>query len=303
MSGSAPPLEFFNPIMLVILVLLYGCGTLLMREAKVRWGLQWSIIFLAISYGIIEEGLMVKSFFNPDWQDIDELSKYGEFLGVQWCWTIMLTIYHATISTLIPIAIMESLWPEYRNKALLGSRGLKLTFTGFILITILGMIFSGTEEDGKYISYHPNPLLLVFSFSIILALIWLAYNYRNGRVITGNMTLLSPLTFGIAGFLFQGLNLIVPNALADNNVSAVLAITLQLSLATIAILFMIFQLFHQDLSTRHLIALISGSVLFFLIFGTLAGFAQGMLAVGIVGLGLLIWWRKTVLKFQDRGIA
>ena len=100
MSGSAPPLEFFNPVFFLLLVLMYGCGTLLIREARARWRLQWSIIFLAIAYGIIEEGLMVKSFFNPDWQDIEKLSEYGELMGVQWVWTIMLTIYHATISTL-----------------------------------------------------------------------------------------------------------------------------------------------------------------------------------------------------------
>jgi len=303
MSGSAPPLEFFNPIVLLILVLLYGCGTLLIREAKARWGLQWSIVFLAIAYGIIEEGLMVKSFFNPEWMDLNDLSEYGEFLGVQWAWTIMLTIYHATISTLIPIAITESLWPEYKGKPLLGNRGLKLAFAGLILITILGMIFSGTEEDGDITPYYPNPLLLIFSFLVVLSLIWLAFNYRNSRILTGNMKLLSPLIFGIAGFLFQALNLIVPYALADNDVHAGISLSFQMLLAASAIFFMIFQLFHDNLSIRHIITLISGSVLFFLIFGPLAGFAQGMLAVSIIGLGLLIWWRKTVLKIQDRGIS
>ncbi|MCL7415341.1 MAG: hypothetical protein M8349_04690 [ANME-2 cluster archaeon] len=60
LSGSSPPLQFFNPVMLLMLVLLFGCGTLLIREAMVRWNLQWSVIFLAVAYGIVEEGLMVK---------------------------------------------------------------------------------------------------------------------------------------------------------------------------------------------------------------------------------------------------
>ena len=36
-------------------MLLYGCGTLLIREAKARWKLGWSVILLAIAYSIIEE--------------------------------------------------------------------------------------------------------------------------------------------------------------------------------------------------------------------------------------------------------
>jgi len=65
LSGSAPPQQFFNPIMLFTFILLYGCGTVLIREARARWNLQWSVLFLAVAYGIVEEGLLVKSYFNP----------------------------------------------------------------------------------------------------------------------------------------------------------------------------------------------------------------------------------------------
>ncbi len=33
LSGSSPPLQFFNPVLLLLLVALYGCGALLVREA------------------------------------------------------------------------------------------------------------------------------------------------------------------------------------------------------------------------------------------------------------------------------
>ena len=35
-TGSTPILEFINPIGFMFLILLYGCGTLLIREAKAR---------------------------------------------------------------------------------------------------------------------------------------------------------------------------------------------------------------------------------------------------------------------------
>ena len=50
LSSSSPPGEFFNPLTLLMLILLYGFGALLIRELRVRWNLQWSIIFLAVAY-------------------------------------------------------------------------------------------------------------------------------------------------------------------------------------------------------------------------------------------------------------
>ena len=300
LSGSAPPLEFFNPAILFMLVLLYGCGTLLIREAKARWGLQWSIIFLAVAYGIIEEGLMVKSFFNPGWQDLDKLSEYGSYLGVQWVWTIMLTIFHATISTLIPIAITESIWPEYKNVPLLEKRGLKLAFAGLILITVLGMILFGTEEDGEITPYYPHPLLLIFSFAIVLLLIWMAHRWKSSRISTSNVPIFPPVALVIVGFLFQFLN-VLPFALSDNDIPATTTLIYQGFEIVFILLFIVYQICHRAMTERHLVSLIFGSILFFLIFGPIAGFNNGMLAVGVIGFCLLIWWRRTVLKNTHNG--
>lgn len=63
LTGNAPPARFFSPLWLLIFVLLYGCGCLLVREAQVHWNLQWGVLYLAVAYGIVEEGLMTKAFF------------------------------------------------------------------------------------------------------------------------------------------------------------------------------------------------------------------------------------------------
>lgn len=65
LSGSAPPAEFFNPLSLLLLSSLYGSGALFVRELKIRWNKGYvSLFVLGATYGIIEEGLMVKSFFE-----------------------------------------------------------------------------------------------------------------------------------------------------------------------------------------------------------------------------------------------
>jgi hypothetical protein len=71
LSGSSPPLEFFFPPSLILLALMYGCGALVCREMVVRWGKGWlSLLLLGIAYGIYEEGIVLRSFFNSAWQDL-----------------------------------------------------------------------------------------------------------------------------------------------------------------------------------------------------------------------------------------
>jgi hypothetical protein len=53
---------------LVALAPMYGGGALLIREVVRRRGLAWpSIIVLALAYGVVEEGLVTMSLFNPNY--------------------------------------------------------------------------------------------------------------------------------------------------------------------------------------------------------------------------------------------
>src|SRR6059036_2548944 len=121
---STPPLEWLNPIAVIFLIWLYGAGVLVMRETAVRWKTGWpSILVLGAAYGIIEEGLAVKSFFDPGWMDLGTLGWYGRWLDVNWVWAVWLTIYHAVVSIAIPIFLVEWLWPRTRGLPLTSPRG------------------------------------------------------------------------------------------------------------------------------------------------------------------------------------
>lgn len=131
LSGSAPPVEFFTPFGLIILPALYGSGAILVRELALRWDKRWpSILTLGIAYGIVEEGLMVKSFFDPGWPDLGILGTYGRFAGVNWVWSVALCLYHATISIAIPILLVEMIYPQRRDENWVGKRG-------FVMLSIL----------------------------------------------------------------------------------------------------------------------------------------------------------------------
>ncbi len=115
-SGSAPLNEFINPVTALGLALLYGSGAILIREWVVRRRKGWpSLLLLGLAYGIYEEGLVVRSFFDPQWMDLGPLATYGRVMGVNWVWAVHLTIYHAVVSIMVSIAFTEMLYPRLRH--------------------------------------------------------------------------------------------------------------------------------------------------------------------------------------------
>ncbi len=75
LSGSAPPVKFFNPAGFVALTVMYGAGAILARELTVRWQKGWpTILALGAAFGIVNEGLAAKSFFDPNWVDVGHIS-------------------------------------------------------------------------------------------------------------------------------------------------------------------------------------------------------------------------------------
>jgi hypothetical protein len=299
LSGSSPPLEFFTPFSFFSLIAFYGGSTLLIREARARWKLQWSIGFLVIAYGILEEGVMMQSFFNFNHGDLGALSRYGMYGGVQWPWTLGLILYHVTISTLIPLAMVELIWPAYTYVSVVKTRGLLLAGAAVSLVIVMMMMFVWSLQKQFPIPYVPNPLLLVGSCCVIGVLIWLAYRFRLSRIQTQRMQLRSPLIFACFGFGIQVSILGLAGILAANHVPAVVTILLQSMLIALIALFVYYQLFHKNRTHLHVIAFIVGSLFFYILLTPVQEFVNksfGMVLVGIISFVGLMYWRKAVLK-------
>lgn len=139
LSSSLPPLEFFQFPTMLLQIMLYGCGALLIRELKVRKNLGWLAVFiLGLAYGIYEEGAVVRSFFDPAWMDLGFLGTYGRWIGVNWIWTINLCIFHAVVSIITPLMILDLFFPAYRGKSLLKKGGLIASLIAFGLMFLVG---------------------------------------------------------------------------------------------------------------------------------------------------------------------
>ncbi len=142
------------------LALLYGCGALLCRELALRWGTGWvGLLLLGAAYGIIEEGLIVRSFFDPAWRDLGELGIYGRSLGVNWVWTLLLIIFHMAVSIGVTIGIVEMLFPGRKHDRWLGRRGMVAS----------SLILLGLGAVGFFM-YSPPPMYLIGTALVVVGL-------------------------------------------------------------------------------------------------------------------------------------
>lgn len=176
LSGSAPPTEFFNPVGFIMLMLLYGGGAVLIRELLFRWKAgMLSLLLLGAAYGIIEEGIMVKSFTDPNWGDMTSgLGHYGRWVGVNWVWSVGLTFFHAIISISVPVLLTGLIFPAWRDRAWLSGRKFT-TLLGLVILDGLFIFF--------FISKHIPPLWPYLGFWIVtIGLIVLAWRVAGVSV-------------------------------------------------------------------------------------------------------------------------
>jgi len=197
LSGSTPPLEWLNPITPLLLIWLYGAGVLVMRETAVRWKTGWpSILLLGAAYGIIEEGLAVKSFFDPGWIDLGTLAWYGRWLDVNWVWAVWLTIYHAVVSIAIPIFLTEWIWPRISGQPLTSRRG---------YMTSIGLLAGATVFINVLLTpYRPSVWHLLGAAAAVVFLGWVAKKYAGAlwARLPAKRLPRSPRIYAVAGFGF-----------------------------------------------------------------------------------------------------
>lgn len=194
LSGSAPPAEFFNPIGLLVLLVLYGGGALLIREWLQRWDKGWpSLLLLGATYGLVEEGLTVKSLFDPHWQDLGVLGTYGRWAGVNWVWSLELTLFHMVFSIAIPIVLVRLMFPGHLDRPWLGRWTFRLVLLLFVADVAFGYLL--------LTPYRPPMALYVLTLVAVLGLFALARVWPHHPGGAMGRAVPRPWRFWLIGFL------------------------------------------------------------------------------------------------------
>ncbi|PGK86912.1 hypothetical protein CN911_30130, partial [Bacillus thuringiensis] len=90
-----------------------------------RRGYGWpTMILMGLAYGILEEGLITQSLFNPSYANANLLSNAPiPELGISAWWTLFVLTLHTVWSTSVPIALIESFIPNRKTTPWLGKIG------------------------------------------------------------------------------------------------------------------------------------------------------------------------------------
>lgn len=194
---------------LILLAPTYGGAAVLIRETARRVGLGWpSIVLMALAYGVLEEGIMTMSLFNPNFAGMRLLdSGYIPALGIGASWTLFALGLHTVWSVSVPIALAEELAGEERTTPWLGPVGLGVA----AVLAVLGAAVTtyGTYRDNSFIASVPQLVSIVV---IVIALVALAFRLPR-RTIRADRQAPSPwLVLGVtlvAGVVFE-ITLLVP---------------------------------------------------------------------------------------------
>ena len=263
LSGSAPPVEFFNPFALLILSALYGSGAVLARELALRWNRRWpTILTLGLAYGIVEEGLMVKSFFDPSWMDLGILGTYGRFAGVNWVWSVSLTLYHATVSIAIPILLTELIYTDRRDEHWTSRRGL----IGLSFLLAVVVLFGALAMT----PYRPPFVPYLFAIIATVVLYILARRMPQRFASPEVTSRWRPFWIALIGFLSVAAFFIVGWALPELDVPPVMTIGFLLLLAVGSMRFLRWASGEGAWSDVGRLALASGALTFFILLAFIA---------------------------------
>lgn len=177
--------EFFSgttlPIVLLFLIvpfaLFYGSGAVLIREVTRRSGRGWpTILLLGLAFGILEEGVVTQSLFNPDYlaSDLHLLDPgYIPALGIGALWTVFVLGGHVLWSIATPVAVVEESAQSRRTTPWLGRRGLVVAAVLFLIGCVVSFVVTKAEDADD--PFSASPAQMGVSVAIVVALVAAAF--------------------------------------------------------------------------------------------------------------------------------
>lgn len=109
-------------------VMVWGCGTLLIRETVHRWGGGWpSTVALGATLSIVIEFLVLQTSVAPiPWLAMASIPVYDRIWGINWLWFAYMLGYEIVWVVLVPILLTMLMFPERRDEPWLRARGVTL---------------------------------------------------------------------------------------------------------------------------------------------------------------------------------
>jgi hypothetical protein len=189
---------------LVLLAPLYGGGALLVRETARRTGRGWpTMIVLAVSYALIEEGPVDQMLWNPHYGGFDMGSAYASthvpLLGTSVEMLQDVVSMHTIWSICVPIALVEAFTRDPR-RPWLGRAGLPVAGLLFVAAAVLLGVSQAQSEH-----FVASPYQFAVAAAAIAGLIALAFTLGRRPAPVPDADAPRPWTVGAAAFAVTSL--------------------------------------------------------------------------------------------------
>ena len=115
----------------------YGLAALLIREITRRLRRGWgTLLILGIAFAIAEECAILQTSLTPQFFPPASQVNFGWAYGVEWIYLSAMLWYESVYAIVLPVKLVELLFPKRRDDLWLGRRGLAISAKIFILSSV-----------------------------------------------------------------------------------------------------------------------------------------------------------------------
>jgi len=165
-------------------VMMWGCGTLLIREVVRRWGGTWTTMLpLGLALSITEEFIVQQTSLAPlPW--LGSTPMYGRVWGVNWIYFLFMLPFESVCITLVPVQIVELVFPDRRKEPWLRARGMVIASVVFLVGAFLAWFLwvkIARIQVFHFPDYKPPVVTVMLGLIAIVVLVLISYALRGPR--------------------------------------------------------------------------------------------------------------------------
>lgn len=159
----------------------WGCGALLVRALVRRWNGGWpSLLLMGLALAAAEELLIQQTSLAP----LAGLAKadYGRVAGVNWVYLLWALGFESVWVVVLPVRLVELIFPERRSQTWIGARGAAVT--GLVFLAACFVAWASWTRYARVKVFHMAPYApplaaLLAGAALIAALVLTAFLARG----------------------------------------------------------------------------------------------------------------------------
>lgn len=293
LSTATAPLDLLLPWNLALMVGMYGCGAVVCRATARRFEFGWpGLLLLGSAYGVYEEGLVDRFWYDPSYWSETGVGDYSVVWHINVLTATHLTVFHAAVSIVASIVVVEHLFPDRRHDPWVGPWGTALCGVG-----MSGVLFVYWED------FYLPPLQVLSAVAVFaVALVVVAFIVPHRTALSADTPDTSK-RLGLVAFVCTSIHFVTVYAIPSTGIWWPGGVTLSLIPIALGSAWTLRQ-GRGALSTTEGLRVITGILSFFLLLNVAFGLATGRYDMTIAALAIaVLLWRLNKRQTHETAVS